>query len=74
MELNLGDTWIDIKCPNCSYDFEVQLKEAKLQSHVICNNCKTNINLVDNDSSVHTGLNTIHQSLKDLTNIFKKFK
>lgn len=74
MLFDLEQIWIDINCPNCNYSFEVQIIDAKLQCTVICNNCKSNIQLVDQTSSVQTSINSINQSFKDLENIFKKFK
>jgi transcription initiation factor IIE alpha subunit len=74
MFFDLEQMWIDINCPNCKYSFDVQMIDAKLQSTVICNNCKANIQLVDQTASIHTSIKSINQSLKDLENIFKNFK
>jgi peptide subunit release factor 1 (eRF1) len=74
MPLDLEQIWIEIDCPNCQYGFEVQMIDAKLQNTIICNNCKSNIQLVDQTASVQTSLNSINHSFKELENIFKKFK
>lgn len=74
MLFDLEKIWIDINCPNCNYGFEVQMIDAKLQCTVICNNCKSSIQLIDQTASVHTSINSINQSFKDLENIFKNFK
>jgi len=74
MLFDLEQMWIDINCPNCQYGFEVQMIDAKLQTTIICNNCKSNIKLVDETASVHNSINKISQSFKDLEDIFKNFK
>jgi hypothetical protein len=48
--------------------------DVKLQQTVICSNCKSNIQLIDETASVHTGINNINKSLKDMEDLFKKFK
>jgi len=74
MSFNLGQEWIEMQCPNCTYSIEVQLIDFRLQSTIFCNNCKYSIALVDSEASVHTSVAAIDQTHKDLLNIFKNFK
>lgn len=73
--LNLDDIWIDISCPKCNYQFEIQMIDARLESKVYCNNCKCIIHLQDSDASVHTSTRDINKALSDLDktmrNLFK---
>ena len=72
---NLDNTWIDIYCPKCKYQFEIQIIDARLESKLYCHNCKCTIQLQDNEASVHTSTRDINQALNDLDktlrNLFK---
>lgn len=74
MLFDLEKEWIDINCPHCQYGFEVQMIDIKMQCTIICNNCKSNIQLIDETASVLTSINRINQSFKDFENVFKKIK
>ncbi|MGF6848294.1 hypothetical protein QFZ51_003529 [Chitinophaga sp. W3I9] len=65
------DAMVSINCPCCDYGLDVELREVRLGSRVICHNCKQIIQLQDGDASVHTGLQDITQALNDL---FRNFK
>jgi len=74
MLFNFEQTWIDISCPNCKYCFGIQLQDVKLQRTIICHNCKVNIDLIDQNASAHTSINSINHTFTKLNNIFKKNK
>jgi uncharacterized Zn finger protein len=65
--------WIDIECPKCDYKDEVQLIDVKAEKTIFCNNCKSFIQLIDKEASVHSGVENINRALKDLNDILKKF-
>jgi len=65
--------WIDIECPKCKYQDEVQLIDAKSEKSIFCNNCKSIIHLQDSEASVHTGIESINNALKELDALFKNF-
>lgn len=65
--------WVDIECPKCNYQDEVQLIDAKSEKSIFCNNCKSIIQLQDSEASVHTGVESINNALKDLDDLFKNF-
>ncbi|RFM34742.1 hypothetical protein DXN04_14280 [Chitinophaga silvisoli] len=67
----MGSFWIDFDCPNCSYSVEVQLIDVKLQSSVICHNCKTIIHIIDDSASTNRSINDINTAFDNLFNKFK---
>lgn len=70
---DLNNTWITIECPNCNYQDEIQLIDAKTEKLIFCNNCKVSIQLKDDNSSVHSGIKGINNAMKDLENLLKNF-
>lgn len=71
---DLSKVWIDYQCPNCDYQDEIQLIDAKSEKVVFCHNCKIQIQFQDSDASVHTGIATINKAAEELANIFKKLR
>ncbi|MBI5539674.1 MAG: hypothetical protein HY951_06415 [Bacteroidia bacterium] len=71
--INLNYTWISINCPKCSYEFDIQLIDAKSEKNVYCHNCKLTIRLQDSEASVHTGIDSVNNAMKEVENIFKNF-
>ena len=65
--------WIDIECPNCAYQDEIQLVDVKSEKVIFCNNCKCSIQLKDSEASVHSGVEDINNALQKLDDIFKSF-
>ena len=65
--------WIDIECPKCKYQEEIQLIDVKSEISIFCNNCKSTIQLHDNEASVNTGVESINNALKGLESILRKF-
>jgi Zn ribbon nucleic-acid-binding protein len=65
--------WVDMECPKCKYQDEIQLIDAKTEIAIFCNNCKCIIQLHDSEASVHTGVESINDALKDLEDLFKNF-
>ena len=73
--MDISNMWIDIDCPKCKYSFQIQLREAELQSTVYCHNCKCAIQLVDSNASAARGIKSIEDAFDDLNytlnNLFK---
>lgn len=71
--MDLNNEWIEIKCPECSYQFDIQLSDVKAGRTVFCHNCKSSIKLADNEASTHRSIEKLNKAMKDLDNIFKNF-
>lgn len=69
--IDLNYTWVDIHCPKCNYQDEIQLIDAKAEKLIFCNNCKSSIQLQNSNASVHTGIESINKAFKDLEDLFK---
>lgn len=69
--LNLDEIWININCPKCNYQFEVQMIDARLESRVYCHNCKCIIQMKDSEASVHTSIKDINKAFSDLDKTLK---
>jgi hypothetical protein len=70
---DLNMVWVEVECPNCGYSVDVQLVDAKSERTIYCHNCKINLELKDSEASVHSGLDSIDQALKDLERTLKNF-
>ena len=71
--IDFNKTWVDLHCPKCNYSDVVQLIDAKTEKEVFCHNCKVRIRLVDNEASVHAGIDSMTNALKEFENILKNF-
>ena len=69
---DLNYIWIGVECSNCKYENDVQLIDAKSEKVILCNNCKSLIQLQDNEASVHSGIEGINAALKEFENVFDK--
>lgn len=70
---DLNMVWVEIECPNCKYQDEVQLVDAKTERTIFCHNCKINIELKDGDASVHSGIESINEAMKEFERALKNF-
>lgn len=70
--LDMNYLWINIHCPKCNYEIDVQIIDAKSEKNIICNNCKVSIQLQDSNASVHNGIESVNNALTDLQNFFNK--
>jgi uncharacterized Zn finger protein len=70
--INFYTTWLEINCPKCSYQIDIQLIDVRDEITVFCHNCKTNIQLFNEDASVDTGIAKINQTMKDLDDTLNK--
>lgn len=71
--IDINYIWIDLDCPKCGYINELQLIDAKSENLLFCHNCKIEIQLKDEEGSVHSGIENINNAFKDLQNLFKNF-
>jgi len=71
--MDLNYEWIDIECPKCGYQLEIQLIDAKTEKTIFCHNCKIGIRLQDSEASVHNSIESINHAINELENIFKIF-
>ena len=58
--------FVTVKCPNCNYGMDVELKSVRLQSTVFCPCCKTAVHLMDANASVHGSQELMKSELEDL--------
>lgn len=58
--------FINVPCPKCSYGFDVEYLSARLQATVFCPCCKSSIQLVDGDASVHGVQEGVDSALQEL--------
>jgi len=63
---DLRNTWITIDCPRCKYHIDGQHIDLKLETRLICFNCKLTVSITDSESSAFRGIN-------HATDLFNKF-
>lgn len=71
--MDLDASWINFNCLKCQYSIEVQLIEVQLQSIIFCHNCKTSIQLLDENASTYSGTKQINDTIKSLEKVLKNF-
>jgi len=71
--IDFNSIWIDLECPNCGYQDDIQLIDVKTEKTIYCHNCKVKINIADNDASVHTGIDSMNNALNELEKTLKNF-
>ena len=70
---DISNSWISFTCTNCGYEVEIQLIDAKSERTVYCHNCKSVIQLKDSEASVHSSMESINNSIKELEKLIKNF-
>jgi len=70
---DLENMWIEIKCPSCHYQIDIQLVDVKSENVIFCHNCKMSIQLKDDNASTHSGSQKINSALKQIDQLFKNF-
>ncbi len=63
--------WVDIECPKCGYQDEIQLLDAKTERTVFCHNCKINIKLTDGEASVNNMIDSINSAFNEFDDLLK---
>jgi len=71
--IDFDNLWVEMECPKCGYQDEIQLIDAKTEKTIYCHNCKIQIRLSDSEASVHTGIDNMSDALKELENTLKNF-
>lgn len=62
---------IAFPCPQCGYEVEIQLLDARVQAYRFCPCCRERIRLVDSDGSLFGALEAVDLAMKDFTNSLK---
>ena len=70
--MNFSNFEIDIECPKCKYGISTNLQEIKLETIIICHNCKVEIKLEDKDASAYHVENVLNNFQSQLDKLFKK--
>ena len=68
---DINEIWIDFNCPRCQYLIDVQLVDVKLEKITFCHNCKTEIQLIDENASAYSGAKKIDEAMKSLERTLK---
>jgi hypothetical protein len=66
------NTWIGLPCPNCSYEFEVQLIDARVQAYRRCPCCRELIHLRDANGSMFGALESIDNAMQSLDDTLRR--
>ena len=69
--IDLNQMWVDIECPKCGYQDEIQLLDAKTERTVFCHNCKINIKLTDGEASVNNMIDSINSAFNEFDDLLK---
>lgn len=69
---SIDSVFIDLDCSRCGYVQDVQLIDVRLQRLIFCPACKSQIQLVDVDASMHTSAEQIERSMNALLNAFSQ--
>lgn len=64
--------FVNVPCPKCDYGFDVELLSVRMESLVFCPCCKSSIQLVDSEASVHGAEEDVNSALKGLEEELKK--
>lgn len=59
-------TFLEIPCPRCSYEVDIQFRQVVLEDVVFCPCCKVRIQLSDNKASGHRARQSTHYALTKL--------
>lgn len=63
---------IGFTCENCDFENYVTLAQARSNTVIICRGCKTNIQLIDQLSSVRKSIKSVNRSITSLMEEFDK--
>ena len=66
------ESWIEIPCPRCGYELEVQFMDVATQVRRWCPCCRVRIALVDEGGSVHGALADVQAAMDGLERMLKK--
>lgn len=55
--------WVDVPCPVCGYQFDVQLLDVRVQAYKRCPCCRVRIHLIDEGGSTFGALETINNAM-----------
>src|SRR3954462_9253249 len=62
----LMQSFIEVGCPTCAYEFEVQLVDVRTQVYRYCPCCRQLIHLIDAGGSTFGAMESIDNAMNDL--------
>lgn len=62
----LDRAFLQVPCPRCEFEVDVQLRLAQLEDLVFCPCCKVRIWFADDEASGHRARRSVHNSLTEL--------
>jgi hypothetical protein len=68
----LLQTFIEVGCPSCGYQFEVQLTDVRTQVYRYCPCCRQLIHLIDSGGSTFGALESIDNAMDDLQRTLRR--
>jgi rubredoxin len=63
---HLEDLFVAVACPRCGYVRDVELLDVHLQRRIFCPGCKSAIQLVDKDASMHTAREQADEAINNM--------
>jgi len=64
--INLDEQTIEIPCPRCGFYNTIIYKQARLQEVIICQECKSNIQLIDQMDECQKAERAIRKATQEL--------
>ena len=65
------NVFVPLSCPRCGYLTDVELLSIRLQQTIFCSCCKSRIQLMDANASLHRAQNELESAMRDLTRNLK---
>lgn len=62
---------VSFPCPDCGYEVEIQLLDARVQAYRYCPCCRVRIHLVDVDGSLFGALEDVDLTMDQLAKALK---
>lgn len=70
--LDLDHTSVEVSCPACGFELEIQLLDVRTQVWRWCPCCRARIRLLEPDGSMSVGLARAEDAFRDLGKTMKK--
>ena len=65
-------TYVNVNCPNCNFELDVELTAVSLEETIFCPCCKIIIQLRDENASTHRAERNIDSALTDFRRSLRK--
>jgi hypothetical protein len=63
---------IEIQCPECEYEFEIQMLDIRVQAYKLCPCCRVRIHLVDAGGSTFGALEAVDDAMRQLERTLRR--